>query len=68
MKDVHMQRIHTSVCIDEHTHKNTRLIKFHHLHSTCIGTVQSKGPLYAHCVVLRPWVIVSGNVIWQNIL
>lgn len=61
MKDAHMHRIHTHVYKGTHTHNHTCLITF-------MVIVRSKGPFYAHCVVLRPWVIVSGNVICQNIL
>lgn len=70
LKEAHMHRMHTHACRGTHTHTDNHAcsLKFHHWHSTCTGTMQSKGPVYAHCVVLRPWVIVSGNVICQNIL
>lgn len=48
MKEVHNAHAQNAeTCIEEHA----CLLKFCHLHSTCMGTVQSKGPFYALCVV-----------------
>lgn len=44
------------------------LLKFWYLHSSCMSRVQRKRSIYTLWAALRPWVIVSGNVICHNFL